>query len=195
MGPTDIVLAPLRTTQRVVRALDDLATLAERARRDPDPVEEVRERIDTLILELGALVGLIGELIVQVRDVNAIAPALTLVAAEIRDGGLELTATAKDLDLVGREIIVGGRDLTATGKSLDSTGTALHDGGEDLTEVAKRLDASLRVFRAALPRLMEGLDTVEQLEDAVETVAETVEPLQATAERVGKVTKRLTRSG
>jgi conjugal transfer/entry exclusion protein len=52
---------------------------------------------------------------------------------------------------------------------------------------------SLRVLRAAFPRLLEGLDSVEQLEDSVETVAETVEPLQGVAKGVGRVSDRLSR--
>jgi hypothetical protein len=51
------------------------------------------------------------------------------------------------------------------------------------------------VFLAALPRMLEGLDVVEQLEDAVETVAETVEPLAGAAEGVGRLTRRLSRKG
>lgn len=194
MGATDLVLAPYRAGRLAVRALEDLNALAERARREPDPVEEVRERIDLLVSELGTLVVLLGEVVGEARALNAVVPVLTATAIDIESGGRELTATAQDLDRVGREILVGGRELTATGKSLDGTAAEIRDGGRDLTEVAKRLDASMRVFRAALPRLMDGLDTVEHLEDAVETVAETVEPLQATAERVGKVTKRLSRS-
>ena len=59
--------------------------------------------------------------------------------------------------------------------------------------VAKDLAESLRVLRAALPRLLDGLDSVEQLEESVDTVAETVEPLQGVAKRVGRVSDRLSR--
>ena len=41
-----------------------------------------------------------------------------------------------------------------------------------------------------MPQLLKGLDMAEELEGAVETV----EPLQGAAERLGKVTKRLSRS-
>ena len=47
-GPLDIVLAPWRAVRVVVRAADDLNALAERARRDPDPLDEARARLDAL---------------------------------------------------------------------------------------------------------------------------------------------------
>ena len=37
-------------------------------------------------------------------------------------------------------------------------------------------------------------DTVERIEDGMETVTDTVEPLQGAAERVGRVTRRLSRT-
>ena len=46
MGPFDVVLAPWRAVRVVARAAEDLNAVAERARRDPDPVEEARERLD-----------------------------------------------------------------------------------------------------------------------------------------------------
>jgi hypothetical protein len=41
----------------VVRAADDLNAVAERARRDPDPVDEARARLDALFTELETLIG------------------------------------------------------------------------------------------------------------------------------------------
>ena len=179
MDLTSVLLAPVRVPVRLAQALDDLATIAERARRDPDPVEEVRERIDTLIVELAAVIA---------------------VAREIVDGGAELTATARTvnttgiaLDERGREIVSGGRDLTAVALQPEADTRELISGGRDLTEVSKQIEQDLRIFRAALPRLLQGLDTVDELESAVETVADTVEPLQGAAERVGRVTNRLSR--
>lgn len=180
MSVSDVLLAPWRIPVRAVRALDDLAALAERARRDPDPVEEVRQRLDALLLELAAVVG---------------------VAHEIVRGGAELTdvaratvAAAIHLDTTGRTIHEGGKDLLAATERMDADTRELIAGGERLTAVTEQLEAHMRVFRGALPRVMQGLDTVEELEGAVETVAETVEPLQGAAERVGRVTQRFSRS-
>ncbi len=165
MDLASIVLAPVRVPVRIAQALDDLATLADRAREDPQPAEEVRDRVDLLLAEL--------------RELNALAKSL------IR--------TAQAVDVTGRDIILGGQELTATSKALDVTGREIVDGGEDLTEVSRVIAADVVAFRAALPLLLQVLDSVEELEEAVEVVADTVEPLQQTAERVGRVTRRLSR--
>ncbi len=182
-----LLLAPIRAPLRVVRVLDDLAALAERARRDPDPVEEVRDRVDALIAQIATLNGLANELL-------PVAQAIVAVGGEIVDGGEELTGETRRVHAVAREIALGGEDLTATGRVLDRDTRELIDGGERLTAVTELMESHMRTFRAALPRLLEGLDTVEELEEAVETVADTVEPLQGAAERVGRVTQRFSRS-
>jgi hypothetical protein len=180
MSVSDVLLAPWRIPVRVVHALDDLATLAERARRDPDPVEEVRVRLDALLLELAAVVGVAREIVAG--------------GAELTDVARATVASAIHLDTTGRTIHEGGRDLLAAVERMDADTRELHAGGERLTAVTEQLEAHLRVFRGAMPRVLDGLDTVDQLEEAVETVAETVEPLQGAAERVGRVTQRFSRS-
>jgi hypothetical protein len=182
-----ILLAPVRVPIRIAGALDDLATLAERARREPDPVEEVRERIDKLLAELVGVNAV-------ARDVDAVARALVAVGRQVVAGGSELTEETRRLQVVGREIVVGGQDLTATARVLDADTRELTAGGARLTEVTEELEEHARTFRAALPRLLAALDTVEELEDAVGTVADTVEPLQGAAERVGRVTSRFSRA-
>jgi chromosome segregation ATPase len=179
IGPFDVVLAPWRAGRVIARAAQDLNALAERARRDPDPVEEARKRLDSLFAELETL-------IVAVRAVEASTLALG-------SGGEALLLATRSLDSTARSIETGGRDLRRTGEVLDERTQELVGGGQDLTAVAKDLADSLRVLRVALPRLLEGLDSVEQLEDSVETVAETVEPLQGVAKRVGRVSNRLSR--
>ena len=187
MDVGSLLLAPIRVPLRVGRALDDLAALAERARRDPDPVEEVRERIDALLAEIGTLNALAADLLPVARRLNG-------TGREIVDGGAELTAEARGLRGVAAEIRDGGTELTWEARGLRGVAAEIRDGGERLTEVSEALEQHLRVFHAALPRLLEGLDTVEELEEAVETVAHTVEPLQGAAERVGRVTQRFSRS-
>lgn len=167
-----LVLAPIRVPLRVARALDDLTVLADRARKEPDPVEEVRVRLDALLMEL---------------------TALNLVAREIVEGGRDLTDTAKQVDLTGRMIHDGGKDLEAVARGVEARGAEIRDGGADLTQVATRLEIDMRALLSALPKIMSAVDVVEELEGAVETVAETIEPLQGTAERVGRVTQRLSR--
>jgi len=146
----------------LVRAADDLNAIAERARRDPDPVDEARARLDALFRELETLIG-----VVLTVDASAVA---------LGAGGEDLLAATRDLNSTARTIETGGRELRRTGEVLDAHTQEL-----------------IWILRAALPRLLDGLDTVEDLEASVETVAETVEPLQDVAKGVGRVTDRLRR--
>lgn len=179
MGPLDAAMAPWRAVRGVIRAADDLHTLAERARRDPDPLDEARERLDRLTARLESLIGVGRSL-----DGNA---------ASIDTGATALVAVARELLGTSRTIVTGGEDLRRTGETLDAHTQELIAGGGDLTGVAQELAASLRVFRAALPRVLAGLHSVEELEDSVGTVAETVEPLQGLTQGVGRVSQRLSR--
>ena len=181
VNPLAIVLAPGRAARLLVRAADDLPTVADRARRDPDPVDQARARLDALLSELQTLID-------AVRTVDASAVALGA-------GGEDLLAATRELSSTARAIETGGRDLRHTGEVLDDHTQELIAGGQELTAVAKDLAHSLRIFRAALPRLLEGLDTVEELETSVDAVAETVEPLQGVAKGVGRVTDRLAGRG
>jgi methyl-accepting chemotaxis protein len=179
IGPIEVVLGPWRVARALARAAEDLNAVAERARRDPDPVEEARERLDALFTELETL-------IVAIRRVDASAVALGA-------GGEDLLLATRSLDSTARAIETGGRELRRTGEVLDEHTQELITGGQDLTAVAKDLANSLQVVRTALPRLLEGLNSVEQLEESVETVAETVEPLQGVAKGVGRVSNRISR--
>lgn len=139
-----------------MRALEDLNAVAERARREPDPVEEVRQRIDTLLVEAAALI-----------------------------------ANVQRLEALTAEVVLGEHELIAVGERVDRGAAEVAAGAAELTAVAQSIDETLGVFRAALPKLLRGLETAEQLEESVETVADAVEPLQGAAERVGRVTRRL----
>lgn len=153
----------------LAQAAEDLHAVAERARRDPDPVDEARERIDALFTQLEALLA-------AIRKVDDSALALGA-------GGEDLVVATRELNSTARTIETGGRDLRRTGEVLDDHTQELITGGRDLTAVAKDLADSLRVLRASLP----------QLEESVDTVAETVEPLQGVAKGVGRVSDRLSR--
>jgi DNA repair ATPase RecN len=100
VGPLDVVRAPLRAAQSAVRAVDDLHDIAERARRDPDPVEEVRQRLDALLV---------------------VAASLTTTAETIVTGGRDLRLTGESLDAHTEELIGGGRELTEVAKDLAET--------------------------------------------------------------------------
>ena len=208
MDLASIVLAPVKIPLRVAKLLDDISVIAEHSGRDPDPVEEVRDRVDLVSAELAMVAGMAKELVDGGAELTAVARGMHATMFELlqtaqalvpMSAALEVTAEhivvgGDDLNRTGMTIHEGGRDLLAAVQRLDRHTIDLIDGGKDLVTVSERLDEDLRVFRAALPRLMEGLDVVEQLEDSVETVAETVEPLQGAAERVGRVTLQLTRA-
>jgi hypothetical protein len=165
----------------VARAAEDLNALAERARRDPDPIEEARERVDALFAQLETLV-------VAIRTVDATGVALGA-------GGEDLLLATRELNSTARTIETGGRDLRRTGELLDDHTQELIAGGRELTAVAKDLSHSMRILRTAFPQLLDGMDSVAQLEESVETVAETIEPLQGVAKGVGRVSERLSRRG
>jgi len=175
-----LALTPWRTLRLLARAADDLSAVAERARREPDPVEEARQRLDTLLAQVETLID-------GVRAVDG--SARTLAA-----GGEDLLRATRDLDATARAIESGGRGLRQTGDVLDEHTQELTAGARDVTAVTNELTESVRVLRAAFPRLLEGMDSVEQLEESVGTVAETVEPLQGVTRGVGRVSGRLSRS-
>lgn len=105
-----------------------------------------------------------------------------------------LRLVAQRLDVTAQQIVVGGADLTEATRTQERRTRELIDGGAELTEVSRQLEANLEVFVAVLPRILRALDTVDRLEEEVETVADTIEPLQGAAERVGRVTRRLSRT-
>ena len=193
MELTSLLLAPVRVPVRIVKALDDLTALADRARRDPDPVEQAREKLDLLLVELAAVVHTGREIIDGGAELTQVARATHATTFELLEIARALLPTGLALDATGERLILGGQDLEASAAQLHVDTRELIDGGERLTAVSEQLEEDLRVFRAALPRMLEGLDMVEELEGAVETVADTIEPLQGAAERVGRVTQRFGR--
>jgi hypothetical protein len=97
MRPLDLAIAPWRVGRGLIRAAEDLHDLAERARREPDPVEEVHERLDALL---------------------AVGSALTITAETIVTGGRDLRLTGERLDGHTEELIDGGAELTAVAKHI-----------------------------------------------------------------------------
>ena len=194
MDLTSLLLAPVRVPRALVKLADDIGSIAERARRDPDPVEEANEKLDLLLAELAMVAGMAKELVDGGAELTQVARGTHATMFDLLEVARVLVPLTAALEATAVQLKTGGEDLNATGKSLDVHTVELIDGGARLTAVSEELEAHLAVFRAALPRLMQGLDMVEQLEGAVETVAETVEPLQGAAERVGRVTQRLSRS-
>jgi methyl-accepting chemotaxis protein len=193
MGLSSIILAPVRVPIRLARALDDLTAVADRARREPDLVTQALARVDLLLAEIAGLTRVALDIRDGGRELTETAKQLDADVRLLMEVALALTRTAGELDGTGRRVVEGAGQLDQTGVTLDGHTLDLIEGGSELTETAERMEADLRVLRDAMPRILQALHTVDQLEEAVETVAETIEPLQGTAERVGRMTKRLSR--
>ncbi len=134
------------------------------------------------------------ELAGEISRVRTVVERVAGVLPAALDAITVLTRVAESLDVTGQQIVVGGRDLTEATRTQERLTREMIDGGEELTEISRQLETDLRVLQTALPRLLEALDAMERLEGDVETVAETIEPLQGAAERVGRVTRRLSRT-
>jgi hypothetical protein len=76
-----------------------------------------------------------------------------------------LTAVSKRLEAGARQVLAAERALVDRSRQVEVQTRDLLADGRRLTEVGERIDTSLGAFRAALPRLLEGLDTVEELEE------------------------------
>jgi DNA repair ATPase RecN len=193
IGVARVLRAPIEVTIRVLQALDDLGALADRARREPDPVEEARERIDALLVELRAGIALAGEVLTEVRELSDATRAVQRLLADALPRADALIVLGERLEAGARQVLQAEQALVESSQQIEAQTRVLLDDGRRLTTISERIDGSLGVFRAALPRLLEGLNTVEELEGAVETVADTVEPLQGAAQKVGRATQRLSR--
>jgi DNA repair ATPase RecN len=118
-----LVLSPVRVPLRLAQALDDITAVADRARRDPDPAEEVRDRIDALLAEI--------------RTLNGLAAQILPVGRQIVDGGAELTDEARGLRAVSAEIRDGGAELTQEARALRHV---TQDTAEELETVADTVE-------------------------------------------------------
>lgn len=190
-----MLLAPARIPRRVGRAFDDLSTIAARAREYPYLLGEALRRVDALLVEAEELTATGAQMLGTGRELAVMTQQVhtTMLAVHEIAGGLGRIGSG--LEDRSRELLLSGATLTERSNSLEAQLRELTKGTLRLNDATAQLDADVRSLLSAMPKLIEGVDTVEQLEGAVETVAETMEPLQDTAERVGRVTKRLSRRG
>ncbi|MDQ3630866.1 MAG: hypothetical protein M3417_06265 [Actinomycetota bacterium] len=208
--------------ERVLEGDDPFAQLRDAIRDGLEDLDSVANKVDSLDRHLAGLdedvtkvshqliplMAMLHELIAGGTDLTAVAKELDRSTKSVMVGAASLEGTAARLDGTATEIVTGGRELTETVKSLDGHSVELIDGGLDLCATAKHVDAnvgqlnelatsleaSARRLSEALPQLLGALGPVEGLEESLETVADTIEPLQATAEKVGRVTQRFSRT-
>src|SRR4051794_5510162 len=158
--------APVDLTRRALRLLDDVAALADRARRDPDPLEEALGRIDAALVEMRAGIAVLVELLAQTRELTHTTRSLERLAGEMTPRADAVTAVGERLEASAREVLQAEQALVECSRRVEArTGELLADGRR-LTAISERIDTSLGAFATALPRLLAGLDTVEQLEGA-----------------------------
>ena len=160
----DLVLVPWHAASLAARALDDLHSIAEQARRDPDPVDEARERVDVLVEEL--------------RRAGARIEELTATAGP-------LPALVTRLQATGERIVTGGDDLHATTRDVDRRAGEIVTGGQDLVAVCERLEAQMRVLTAALPRVEDAVETVADTVEPLQGTAASVGRLGQRLSREG----------
>lgn len=165
---------PLRAAGKLVCAIDGLHTLAERARRDPDPVDEARERLDKLGAQLDPLLSVARSLDGNAASIETAAAALLEVTRELHEtsctivtGAEDLCRTGEVLDAHTQEIISGGKDLTAVGRNWPRPCGSC-------SPPCRRCSPSSTRSRSSRTRL--------------------VEPLQGLTQGVGRVSQRLSRS-
>ena len=106
-------------------AAEDLNAAAERARRDPDPVDEAHERLDALFTQLQSVVAAI-----RTVDASALAHGA---------GGEDRLLATRDPNSTAGTIERGGPDLRRSGEILDDHTRELIAGGQDLMAVARNL--------------------------------------------------------
>ena len=85
-GPKDVAFVPWRLAGAAQRALDDPHAIAKHARREPDPVEEARERIDVLVDELRRLVVRVDAVLVEAAKLTTAASTGNMQPVRHRTG-------------------------------------------------------------------------------------------------------------
>ena len=146
MGPLDVLLAPARITQAIVRAAEDLNALAERARREPDPIDEARALLATVLADI--------------RRLDAHAVDVDRTAQTIVTGGDDLRRTGESLDAHTVELISGGRELTETAKEINAHLAVFRSVLPRLLETASTVDD-----------LEDSLETVAETVEPLQGVA------------------------
>ncbi len=162
----DLVLLPARLT---IRALDDLHALAEAVRTPPPWVRGFASDVETVREELRRLTGIGGEVLREGR--------------ELRDAMHRMERSASQvLRELGR-LQEQGDQLIAREDSLAALARDVHDQLRQVLGVAEEMTTHLPTLTGS----------VRRMEDSVEAVGDASEALQPAADRVGRVTQRLSR--
>jgi hypothetical protein len=104
MHVLSLLLAPVRLGPRLAAALDDLAVLADRARREtegPDPLEHALDRLDRVIARLDAVHATSGEIVDGGRE---LADATERLTAEVQGLRGQLPPLREELGTVAETV-------------------------------------------------------------------------------------------
>jgi len=191
------LLHPLALPRLLLRAADDLNTLADIVRREPHPMDALEQAISDIRHDLRATRAELRRAIESVERLRDTGTMLDADARDIVDGGENLLEGLTVLDARARALIEGTDRLDRVGERLEERTSQVVVGGRDLVETGRDLDGRLHALlpitaalQRHLPEIVQALDAVERLEQSAETVADTVEPLQGAAQRVGRITGR-----
>jgi methyl-accepting chemotaxis protein len=142
------LLNPLTVPRLALRALDDLNSLADVARRDPHPMEELASRADEIGKDLEALVEVARgiqatgqEIIVGGDDLRRTGVSLDGTAAEIRDGGEELRQAVTAMLEVAQRLL---GHLPALEDSVDTVAETMEPLQKPAEKVGKLSNALSR---------------------------------------------------
>ena len=94
--------------------------------------------------------------------------------------------------IAARELTGIEARLTAQLGEVDRRGGEILEAIDRADERAAGLLAALDRIDEDLPSLAEAVDSIRSLEAATKTLAAAVEPLQGTAERLGRISDRIT---
>jgi hypothetical protein len=111
-----VLALPLAGPRLVLRALNDLNTIADYARRQPDVVESIEARIDTLLVELAAVTTVVTELIAGSQSLGP-SPRRRSKRFRRRDPRRHLGAVGVDINGDRRSASRRGSERTPTDRA------------------------------------------------------------------------------
>src|SRR3712207_4959068 len=86
------LMNPLTLPRLLLRAADDVHALADVARREPHPVDALEAAVSDARSDIHSAVAELRDVLAAVRELDATAASVGVVAAEIVRGGQDLLA-------------------------------------------------------------------------------------------------------
>ncbi len=164
------LVEPLMLPPRlVVRALDDLHTIAAASRNASVRLESMQERTDVAVVLLGRI---------------------EYVGDQVLAMGARIETQAEQVLAMGARIETQTEQLLALGESFDKLGAAVLEQGKVLEITARELATRGSAVTDALPTLERAVAIVEPLEGAVERLGRIADLLPGGQRRSGAPPRR-----